>query len=329
MKCPNCQLENPPGALRCDCGYDFPSGRQKGSYSSPQNRELLKPSPEKSTRGKYIWLCIGMAIFSFCLAVAIFNFTWMLYAGRLDQFGKSVSGLVLVIIVLGVFADRLWKSILALEPKSNPLFKQKHRKFTFVVAACVGTLFAVSLLGGINAGDRRAKQYARDREISSLLNEFNAQKIKNAAFRKRLVEIRSVRPSTYEEYYRQCLTLEAFLDESEPNFKHTGALVASMSQVVNKYPELRTPGILATVQFLNDMDNKDAQIFAEVREEIAKVKELESLPKSQRNTFYSREIKPILANEEKLAKEENALLVKAQQSGLQIPSDLSGSLKKQ
>jgi hypothetical protein len=23
MECPNCKLENPPGAIRCDCGYDF------------------------------------------------------------------------------------------------------------------------------------------------------------------------------------------------------------------------------------------------------------------------------------------------------------------
>ena len=32
MKCPNCKLTNPPGAIRCDCGYDFPSGEQKESY---------------------------------------------------------------------------------------------------------------------------------------------------------------------------------------------------------------------------------------------------------------------------------------------------------
>jgi hypothetical protein len=26
MKCPNCKLLNPPGAMRCDCGYDFATG---------------------------------------------------------------------------------------------------------------------------------------------------------------------------------------------------------------------------------------------------------------------------------------------------------------
>ena len=252
-----------------------------------------------------------------------------MYAARLDEAVKSATTLGLVIIGLAIPANRLWKSILTLEPESDPLFKKKHKKFTSVAAACVGTLLAVSLLGGIVVGDGRAKQYARDREISSLMNEFDAQKIRNAAFRKRLAEIRSVQPSTYEGYYQQCVTLEAFLDESRPNFEHTVALVASMSELANKYPELRTPRILATVQFLNDMNGKDAQIFAAVREEISKVKELKRLPNSRRAAFYSREIEPILANEEKLVKEENAILVKAQQEGLQIPSDLSESLKKQ
>lgn len=31
MKCPNCGLENPDTALRCDCGYDFASGQMKTS----------------------------------------------------------------------------------------------------------------------------------------------------------------------------------------------------------------------------------------------------------------------------------------------------------
>jgi len=36
--CPECHLVNPNGALRCDCGYDFPSGTIKDSYLPPQER---------------------------------------------------------------------------------------------------------------------------------------------------------------------------------------------------------------------------------------------------------------------------------------------------
>ena len=33
MQCPHCGLLNPPTALRCDCGYDFPSGELKRPYT--------------------------------------------------------------------------------------------------------------------------------------------------------------------------------------------------------------------------------------------------------------------------------------------------------
>jgi hypothetical protein len=231
-------------------------------------------------------------------------------------------------LVLLWLAGRLWKSILGLEPDSDPLFKKKHKRFTSVAVICVGALLCVSFLGGVLVGPVRAKQYARDQEIKSLLAGFNAQKGKNSEFRMRLAAIRSVRPSTYEEYYQQCLSLESLLNDWQPDIDHSAKLLTSYSGLLNKYPELRNPRAIATIQFLQDMEHKDAQIFAVVREEIAKVKTLETLPNSQRSAYYKREILPVLANEQKLSDEERAILLEAQGKGVQIPSDLSQAISK-
>jgi hypothetical protein len=34
MDCPKCGLVNPASALRCDCGYDFPSEKMQTPYLS-------------------------------------------------------------------------------------------------------------------------------------------------------------------------------------------------------------------------------------------------------------------------------------------------------
>src|SRR5262249_39850531 len=39
MNCPNCGLENPPSATRCDCGFDFNSRRMAGSFVRPSRRK--------------------------------------------------------------------------------------------------------------------------------------------------------------------------------------------------------------------------------------------------------------------------------------------------
>jgi hypothetical protein len=38
--CPNCKLVNPDAALRCDCGYDFPSRSLQRSYLTATDRKL-------------------------------------------------------------------------------------------------------------------------------------------------------------------------------------------------------------------------------------------------------------------------------------------------
>lgn len=48
-KCPACSLINPSEALRCDCGYDFPSGQIEQSYINSQghHEEIKKGLSQK------------------------------------------------------------------------------------------------------------------------------------------------------------------------------------------------------------------------------------------------------------------------------------------
>ena len=45
MECPNCGLFNPPTAQRCDCGFDFPSQKVKGSFVSKRELGALATDP--------------------------------------------------------------------------------------------------------------------------------------------------------------------------------------------------------------------------------------------------------------------------------------------
>lgn len=50
-KCPNCGLYSMESAIRCDCGYDFPSGQIKNSYLyTEQLNTKIKKAKEKDRR---------------------------------------------------------------------------------------------------------------------------------------------------------------------------------------------------------------------------------------------------------------------------------------
>jgi hypothetical protein len=48
MQCPKCNLENPPSADTCDCGYSFSKGVYVSRPASPSNA-----SPRASASGRY------------------------------------------------------------------------------------------------------------------------------------------------------------------------------------------------------------------------------------------------------------------------------------
>jgi len=84
MKCPRCRLINPESALRCDCGYDFPTGTIKDSY--------ITPSGKTRSRLAYIGIALLVGVFGAHNFYAERN-----RAGRI-QAASTITILVLLLI---------------------------------------------------------------------------------------------------------------------------------------------------------------------------------------------------------------------------------------
>lgn len=60
--CPVCDLVSTPEALRCDCGYDFASGRMKESYlKNPESPEEIENRATSQLKASAIVRMIGVA----------------------------------------------------------------------------------------------------------------------------------------------------------------------------------------------------------------------------------------------------------------------------
>jgi len=55
VECPNCKLLNPPDALRCDCGYDFASGKIQSGGGTLQT---ARPADKALSR----WSILGIGL---------------------------------------------------------------------------------------------------------------------------------------------------------------------------------------------------------------------------------------------------------------------------
>jgi len=314
--CGQCGAELVEAAAYCTaCGAAVPP---------PVVAPAVPTVPVQSTQGRYVWLCVVVALLSLILARAAFNVIVMLFLGQEDIAAKVGGAILIVLILLAWPANRLWKSILAFEPQSDPLFKRKHGKFTAITGGLVGTLLAVSVLGGIVAGSARAKEKA---DIASVAAPLTAQKQKYDEFSKRLAALRSTRPSTYEEYCTQCMALETLLNEAQPAIERYKLLQARYWATVNKYPDLRTPTLQTQAKLVKDMEDEDGEFFAALRDEIAKAKDLKALPTSQRDAYYHREIVPLLAKEQRIGDEERRILAEEKKNMAPMPTDISNSMQ--
>ncbi len=104
MKCPNCGLENPPTAERCDCGYDFPSRSMKSSYLTPASRVASQSSnvPTRVDNGKARIQSLGSTYQVVCPS----RKSWPILLFAIPWLGGWVFGAINAIQVLsGAFAN--------------------------------------------------------------------------------------------------------------------------------------------------------------------------------------------------------------------------------
>jgi hypothetical protein len=88
--CPKCELVNPDAALRCDCGYDFPTGDMKPSYLTVKNKKIA-----------------GGAIVALFAVPILIRLTLIGTAGTLDPQMKGVALILLAILIVALL---VWRS---------------------------------------------------------------------------------------------------------------------------------------------------------------------------------------------------------------------------
>ena len=76
--CPNCQLINPPSALRCDCGYDFETGTMQQSYL--RQRQMPEPVTAGIASPQEILLKVAMLAALYYFRSDLEGWWWWLLA---------------------------------------------------------------------------------------------------------------------------------------------------------------------------------------------------------------------------------------------------------
>lgn len=107
MRCPKCRLENPEGTLRCDCGYDFPSGKTKRSYlEDAEERSRAYTSVQDDYGPIAGWLLLFAVGFVIGIPVTVLDVATSYQSGDVGEIIAATVGAVVVIAMTVMFFRR-------------------------------------------------------------------------------------------------------------------------------------------------------------------------------------------------------------------------------
>jgi len=168
------------------------------------------------------------------------------------------------------------------------------------------------------AGNRIAK----NKRLDATFSEITKLGPKGAELRAQIKTIMSEETSTFQDYYLRSLKLEGVLDEYDTQKQRLRPLMDAMLAEMTDQPKVAE--LIRTVQSIND---KDAEVVKLLRLEIAKSKELMSVPASRQTNFYRQEIVPLEREAARVANEEIGMMRDAEQAGMKWPLDVKELLK--
>lgn len=282
-----------------------------------QDMETSHAAVRASHRGSWAWMIASTLIFLVLLGAAMFNVAWESTAGEAERAGESLGQMLIPLVVLGFAARRIWNSLLSKEPEDNPVYKSRHRRFYAIAETCGIGLLLAALGFGVVSGNR----IAQDKRLDATLSELRKLRPKSAELRAQLTTIMSEKTPTFQDYYLRSLKLESALDEYDSQQQRLRPLMNAMLEMTDQPKEAES---IRALQRIND---KTAEVVKLFRLEIAKSKELMTLPASRQTSFYRQEIVPLEQEAARLRNEEIGMIRDAEQAGMELPSDTKELLK--